>query len=278
MLHSQISTKVAEILSAEHPVHLGQLEIVDLAEYTTVYSDGTFSDDKEEWYYNPSSMSLIRRTWSLWQGSEDIFVGKSFADYMNMMPSDVTHFDRWVNGLRLIVCGPDPALTEDVYCAVAVETTGTEETPSIPEYEVPDFYEEATDQKKGEELAEFFGSFQDSDDLSQSRSLLCSWGTEDFEVLSQYDIRVVLNDSNSVFVYCFATREWWISQHTDILAEMREVLPYIGKGTVGGTKLKTCRGLLTALWIADWKRFHVRTDLGRVCYCTECGHVWLHEE
>jgi len=104
-MKEQITKLVADILSAERPISLGQFEVADLVEYTKVYSDGQFSDNKEEWYFNPSSKSLIVRGWGVYQGEDDVFTAKTFEDYVALMPRDDVHFERWTNGLRTMIYG-----------------------------------------------------------------------------------------------------------------------------------------------------------------------------
>jgi len=102
MKKEQIVEVVSRILDAKHPINVDG-EVIDLSDYVSVYEDGRFSDDKEEWWFNPSSKQIITHYWSLWQGSDNVFRSRTLSDYMDLMPEDVTHFDRWVKGLKMMV-------------------------------------------------------------------------------------------------------------------------------------------------------------------------------
>ena len=102
MKKEQIVEVVSRILDAKHPINVDG-EVIDLSDYVSVYEDGRFSDDKEEWWFNPSSKQIITHYWSLWQGSNNVFRSRTLSDYMDLMPEDVTHFDRWVKGLKMMV-------------------------------------------------------------------------------------------------------------------------------------------------------------------------------
>ena len=98
----EIVERVEKILNCQSPINIDG-NIDDLENYISVYRDGNFSDDKVEWLFNPSTKVIIRHWWSLWQGSEDSYCQKSLKDYMEIMPTDQTHFERWVDGLKKIV-------------------------------------------------------------------------------------------------------------------------------------------------------------------------------
>ena len=96
-----ILKKLAVLLTAVTPVNVDG-EIEDLANYVSVYTDGQFSDVKFEILFNPITRGFIKHIHNLWQGEFTGYCQYSFAKFVEDMPSDEGHFNRWVGGLRII--------------------------------------------------------------------------------------------------------------------------------------------------------------------------------
>lgn len=93
--------KLAVLLTAVTPINVDG-EIEDLTNYVSVYVDGQFSDVKSEILFNPVTCGFIEYVRNLWQGEFTGYRRYSFAKFVEGMPSDEGHFNRWVGGLRII--------------------------------------------------------------------------------------------------------------------------------------------------------------------------------
>jgi hypothetical protein len=89
-------------LSAASPVVING-EIDDLSCYVVIYWDGTFSNDKLEVLYNPTTHQFILHEHTLWQGGFCGYKNFSLEQYVRMLPDDEVHFARWLEGLRKII-------------------------------------------------------------------------------------------------------------------------------------------------------------------------------
>ena len=97
-----LEQEIKSIIEAKTPTNVSGT-IVDFSKYNEVYSDGQWSDCGIKVFFNKETKALVLYTWSNWQGSSNTYRPYTLQEYRDMMPNDEEHFDRWVEGLRLMV-------------------------------------------------------------------------------------------------------------------------------------------------------------------------------
>jgi len=97
----QVISILAALFAAENPVSVAG-KIVDLSDYVCIYADGQFSDRKLSIWFNPDTCTFIRKDESLWQGEFTGYCQYSFAKFVERIPEDEDHFQRWHAGIRKV--------------------------------------------------------------------------------------------------------------------------------------------------------------------------------
>jgi len=94
---------IKQLLNASDPVAIIEQEVIDLSDYTEIYSDGQWSDCGEIYYWNKKTSSLIVYDWSNWQCERSVYKSVFIKDYLYMGKClDADHFQRWLKGLKII--------------------------------------------------------------------------------------------------------------------------------------------------------------------------------
>ena len=79
-----------------------------------IWSDGNFSDEKEEWYYFPLCDTIVALRYSLWQGVGADYSVESMQSFFSLgeyvtRTRKVNHPTRWVEGLKRLLEARDEA-------------------------------------------------------------------------------------------------------------------------------------------------------------------------
>jgi len=111
--NKKIEEIIKEILEAKHPINLNS-ENLDLSDFIEVFSDGKFNSRGYKYFYNPKTKQLLGYNWSNWQGEENSYRKSTLKEYMGDMMStkEENHFDRYVEGLKLIFNPPEHSKKE----------------------------------------------------------------------------------------------------------------------------------------------------------------------
>lgn len=92
---------MAALFAADQPISVGG-KIDDLANYVCIYTDGQFSDHTLSVWFNPVTKQFIRKDESMWQGEQTRYTPTTFLWFVELLPEDDEHFQRWIAGIRKV--------------------------------------------------------------------------------------------------------------------------------------------------------------------------------